>query len=76
MKKNSGFIRIILLIIIVLIILGYFGFNVVDIVNLPTVQSNLHWAWNIVLVLWSYISAPVTLIWNYVWGLFQAGLSQ
>ncbi len=65
MKKNGGFIEMILIIIVVLVILGYFGFNIADVISTPTVQSNLNWAWNVVHILWSYISGPIL----YLWGL-------
>jgi len=71
----------IIVIIIALIILGYFGFNIVDVLNSPNVQANLNWAWNIVLIIWSYISAPIVWLWNtfvvgILWNLIQAGLNQ
>ena len=77
---NKGLIREILIIIIALIILGYvFHISIIDILNAPQVQSNLHWAWNIVTTVWSWISAPIMYIWNnfvigVIWNAIQAGL--
>jgi len=64
MKYNKGLIKEILIIVIALIILGALGYNIKDIINSPSVQANLSWFWSIILVIWSWISAPVMWIWN------------
>ena len=64
-NKSGGFIKMILLIVVVLIILGYFGFNVEDIVKSPTVQKNLHYVWNFVSNFWDkYLVGTFSFIWN------------
>ena len=77
MKKNykKGLIREVLIIVIALIILGYFGFNINNIISSGTVQTNLNWFWQIVMTIWSWISAPIIYLWNLAVSLFNAGVS-
>lgn len=64
MKGNRGFIKMILLIVIALIVLGFFGYNLRDIVNKPVVHDNLAYVWGIVVYLWNtFIVAPF--VWLY-----------
>lgn len=73
MKK--GLIKTIIVIVIALVILGYFGFNVRDIINSPTVQANLSAAWELVSNVWNnYLAAPVMYVWDILWRLIQAGM--
>jgi hypothetical protein len=46
MKGNRGFIKAIILIVIALVVLGFFGYNLKDIINSPTVKDNLFYVWN------------------------------
>lgn len=77
---DKGLIKTVLVIVIALIVLGYFGFNVGDIINSPTVQANLHTAWSFVLMVWNnYLAAPVIYIWStffvgVLWKLLLASL--
>jgi hypothetical protein len=77
---KKGLIKTIILIVIALIVLGYFGFNVGDIINSPTVQSNLNTAWGFVSNIWNnYLAAPVLYVWDkfvvgILWKLIQAQL--
>ncbi len=77
---NKGLIKAIILIVIALIVLGYFGFDVGDIINGPTVQANLHTVWGFVSKIWNnYLAAPVIYIWDkfvvgVLWKIIQAGL--
>lgn len=65
MAGNKGLIKTIILIVLALIVLGYFGFNVGDIINSPTVQANLSITWGFVTNIWSnYLAAPVLFVWN------------
>ncbi len=77
MRSNyqKGFIKEILIIIIILIVLGYFGFNINNIISSGTVQTNLQWLWNILLTIWSWISAPIIYLWHLAVSLFQAGVN-
>ncbi len=64
-KYKRGLIKTIIIIVIALVILGYFGFNVGDIINSPTVQANLHTAWNFSSKIWNnYLSAPFAYVWS------------
>lgn len=73
---KKGLIKTIIVIVIALIVLGYFGFNVADIINGPTVQANLHAAWDFVSNIWTnYLAAPVTYIAGILWNLVKNGLS-
>lgn len=78
---KRGLIQTIIIIVIALIILGYFGFNVADIIKGPTVQTNLTTVWNFVLKIWNnYLVGPVIYVWDkfvvgVLWKLIQAGLA-
>ena len=78
--QSKGLIKAIILIVIALIVLGYFGFNVTDIINGPTVQANLHSAWDFVVNVWqNYLSVPFTWFWDkfvvgVLWKIIQSGL--
>lgn len=64
-NKQSGFFKLIILIIIAVIALGYFGFDLREIVNSPKVQDNLQYSWSIVTFVWfTYLSEPAKYIWN------------
>jgi hypothetical protein len=64
---QKGFIKMIFLIVIVLIILGYFGYNLEDIIRNPTVQKNLHYVWNFVSYIWNtFLAGPARFIWDKV----------
>jgi len=55
----------IIIIVIALIVLGALGFNIKDIMNSDMVQSNLHYAWNLALMIWNNLLAtPAIWIWN------------
>ena len=79
--SKRGLIKTIIVIVIALIILGYFGFNIGDIINGPTVQANLHGAWDFISKIWNdYLSVPFVFVWDKIvvgilWKLVQSGLS-
>ena len=63
--KSRGFITTIVIIVIALAILGFFGYNVADIANSPTVQNNLNYAWSLVKYVWqNYLQVPAVWIWE------------
>lgn len=73
--NNKGLIKTIMLIVIGLVVLGYFGFNVRDIINSPTVQSNLSAAWDLISKVWTnYLAGPVIYVVGILWNLIQAGM--
>lgn len=73
---KKGLVKTIIVVVIALIILGYFGFNIRDIINGSTVQANLHAAWDFVSMVWNnYLSAPVIYLWGIFLKLVQAGIS-
>lgn len=62
---QEGFIKAIVLIVILLIILGYFGYNVEEIINSPIVQKNLDYAWNFTKFVWTnYLETFFEFVWN------------
>ena len=64
-RRGGGFIKMILLIVIALVVLGYFGYNLKDIVNSPTVHDNLVYVWDLIVKLWNTLLAePATWIWD------------
>ncbi len=67
--KNSlnrgGLLRTIVLIVALLIVLGYFGFNMRNIVASPVVHDNLIYAKELVVTGWNnYLKRPSTYLWN------------
>lgn len=52
---NRGFVKMILLIVIALIVLGFFGYNLRDIVNSPTVHENLVYVWDLLVKIWNAV---------------------
>ena len=61
----GGFIKAIVIIVIALIVLGYFGYNIQDIINSPTVQKNLSYGWGLVSYVWqNYLKVPAMFIWD------------
>ena len=77
---KKGLIKMIVVIVVALIVLGYFGFNIKDIIESGTVQTNLHYFWDFIVKVWNlYLAAPVIFIWNkfvvgVLWKFIQAGL--
>ena len=70
--RNGGLIKMIIILVIALLILSYFGFNLQNIVNSPTTQSNFSYVWNQLVSLWdNYLQVPATYLWDlfvqYVW---------
>ncbi|MFA5934506.1 MAG: hypothetical protein WC827_01310 [Candidatus Paceibacterota bacterium] len=64
-EEKKGFIKTIILIIVALIILGYFGFDVENIIKSERVQKNLNYVWDIVSKVWTlYLAAPVMFVWD------------
>ncbi len=50
-----GLVKAILLIVVALVILGYFGYNLRDIVNSPAVRDNLAYVWGFVVKFWEWV---------------------
>jgi hypothetical protein len=77
---KQGLIKTVIVIVIALIILGYFGFNIGDILNTPTVQANLHAAWEFVVKVWTnYLAGPAMYVWDHfivgtIWPLIKSAL--
>lgn len=66
-EKQKGFVKAIIIILIALIVLGYFGFNVQNIIQSPMVQKNLNYGWSMVSYVWrNYLEAPAIFIWDKV----------
>jgi hypothetical protein len=63
--RKGGFVQIIIIVVIVLIVLGYLGYNVAEIVNTPSVQSNLAWGWDIARTAWNkFLEKPAMIVWD------------
>ena len=45
----------VLLIVVGLVVLGYFGYNLRDIVNSPSVNENLAYAWDMLKRAWNFL---------------------
>lgn len=62
----------ILFIVIALIVLGFFGYNLKEIVASPTVHDNLVYVWDIVAKLWNtFIATPALWMWDKITGLLS-----
>ncbi len=68
--REGGLVKMALLIVIALIALGFFGYNLRDIIDSPTVKDNLsyvwdaalrtfHWAWDLLVSVFEKIRAAV-----------------
>ncbi len=70
-KRDQGFIGLIILVIIALVLLKYFlNWSVFDAAASPQGQSTISYTHNLWDTIWSYISTPVTFIWQkIVWPL-------
>ena len=77
-KQQGGFIKLIIIIIIALIVLGYFGFNIQQIIQSPSVSGNLSYRWGLAVNLWDKVLVvPATFIWDKIivgmfWNTFTA----
>lgn len=60
-QQSSGFIKLILIVVVALIVLGFFGFDVRNIIESEQVQQNLAYVWDLT-------KAAVHQIW--IWILF------
>lgn len=64
--NNKGLIKTVIVIVIALIVLGYFGFNVGDIIKSPTVQANLTSTWEFISKIWTnYLAGPAVYVWDH-----------
>lgn len=55
----------VILIVIALIVLGYFGFNVKEIIEGKNVQGNLQYVWNLAATVWNrFLIGPATFVWD------------
>ncbi|MFA6430106.1 MAG: hypothetical protein WC229_03435 [Candidatus Paceibacterota bacterium] len=81
MQKNKGLIKMVVVVVIALIVLGYFGFNIKDIIESDSVQTNLQYVWGFIKTFWNnYLAAPVIFVWDkfvvgVLWRLIQEGLA-
>ena len=65
MKKNRGFIGIIVLIVVAIIILSYLGFDLKKIFTSDLTQKNFSYITSFIKGVWSnYLSIPFTFAWN------------
>ncbi len=65
MPKNRGLLKMIILIIIGLVALGYFGFDLAEIIKKPGVQNNLTYVWDFIVKIYnSYLKTAFVFIWN------------
>lgn len=72
MKGNRGFIKAIVVIVIALIVLGYFGYNIKDILNSPKVHDNLVYLWNLIVKIWNnFLAEPAGWVWDKITGLLS-----
>jgi len=68
--NRGGLLRTVLIVLAIIIALGYFGFNLRDIVNSPMVQDNLDFTKEVILGIWNgFLKTPVMFIWNLIVGL-------
>ncbi len=64
-SRRSGFVKLIIVLVIALIVLGYFGFNIQQIIQSPTVGGNLSYAWHLAVELWNKVLVvPATFVWD------------
>lgn len=72
-RKGGGFVKMVLLIVIALVVLGFFGYNLKDIANSPTVHNNLVYVWGLVVKLWNnFLAEPAQWILGKIQGVFTS----
>lgn len=73
MKKDQGFVGIIILVIVGLALLKYFiNFDVFEAADSPQGQQTIGYTAQILRTIWSYISTPVSYAWSQVaWPLLK-----
>ena len=81
MKGNRGIIKMVLVIVLALVVLGFFGYNLKDIVNSPDVKGNFSYVWELLAKLWNWILTPLSWVWDniaikLVWNNLQALLNK
>ncbi len=54
-EEKRGLVKMVLLIVVGLVVLGYFGYNLRDIVNSPSVNENLAYAWDMLKRAWNFL---------------------
>ncbi|TSC58632.1 MAG: hypothetical protein Greene041679_79 [Parcubacteria group bacterium Greene0416_79] len=65
LRQNRGLIKTVLLIVIALVVLGFFGYNLREIADSPTVRDNLSYVWGLLTKLWdNFLAKPAAWIWN------------
>ena len=65
--SKQGFVKTIILIVIALIILGFFGFNLEEIVKRENVHNNLIYVWGLVKIVWQkFLLKPAVWVWNVI----------
>lgn len=63
--SSGGFIKLILLIVIALVVLGFFGYDIRDILSAPKVQDNLTYVWGLVVKIWNnFLAEPTQWVWE------------
>jgi len=63
--EKKGFIKTVIIIVIALIVLGYFGFDVENIIKSEKVQKNLNYIWDMVSNVWNlYLATPFMFVWD------------
>ncbi|OHA19566.1 MAG: hypothetical protein A3C08_02690 [Candidatus Taylorbacteria bacterium RIFCSPHIGHO2_02_FULL_47_18] len=55
LSTDRGLVKAVLLIVVALVILGYFGYNLRDIIASPAVRDNLAYVWDIVVRAWNWL---------------------
>ncbi len=80
-SQQGGFIKWIVLILILLIVLGYFGFDVREIIESDQVQDNIHYVWTFVVNVWdTYLKGPAIYLWNiwvdFIWSPFVENMEK
>jgi hypothetical protein len=68
MHTQQGLIKFILIVIVIIIVLGYFGFNLREIMDTPTVKDNLSYVWQAIVNVWNnWLKEPAGWFWTNVW---------
>ena len=63
--KKSGFLKWVIIIVIALVVLGFFGFDITDILKSPVVKNNLLAFWHGVVWVWEHLlKTPAVWIWD------------
>ena len=61
MKKNKGFVHLVIIILVAIIAFSYFGIELQEVFGKPLLKKNLAYTWEVTKNVWTnYVYGPIT----------------